>query len=160
MMIPAEAERGMCHRSKWLTAGSTRIARHAARSKVMQKELAKKQKAMRRPRTIAQRSHAIRLNNRDCSGSAELRIIPSRLLLLGVRLRSSCPPFERKEIPETLHEAVLRRKRCATNEMTANSNKRCIKALDTWNIRKPPTQASNKIPNKTMNTEASSFFSD
>jgi hypothetical protein len=55
------------------------------------------------------------------------------------------------------HDAVLRRKRWAINEMTANSNKRCIKALDTWNTKKPPSHASNNIPNKTINIYASSF---
>jgi hypothetical protein len=53
---------------------------------VMQKELAKKQKAMRRTRTIAHRSQAIRLNKRDCSRSVELCIINIWWLLLGVAI--------------------------------------------------------------------------
>jgi hypothetical protein len=76
----------------------TVAARNAASSEVMQKVLAKKQKAMRRTRTMAQRSQAIRPNDRGCSRSVELRIIPNSSLPLGVPLRSTRPPVEGKKV--------------------------------------------------------------
>src|SRR5580692_10857183 len=102
MIVAAETERGTRKRSKLVTSGSTRMARNAASNRVIQKELAKKQKAMRRTRTMAQSSHAIRLNKRDWSNSVELRIIQISPLPRGIgSLHVRCPPctqFERKEV--------------------------------------------------------------
>jgi hypothetical protein len=68
---------------------------------------------------------------------------------------SGCDPLalqlSAKKIAQILHETVLRRKRWATSEMTANSNKRWIKKPDTWKTKNPPIHASNKIANKMMN---------
>src|SRR5579862_657768 len=74
MMIAADAERGTCQRSNRVTTGSTRMARNAASSNVIQKELAKKQKAITRTIKMAQRSQAMRLNSRGWSKTVELRI--------------------------------------------------------------------------------------
>jgi hypothetical protein len=67
----------------------------------MQKELAKKQKAMRRTSTMTQRSQAIRLNRRGWSKSVELRIIETRFSpschLQNSWVRPPCTPLERKE---------------------------------------------------------------
>src|SRR5580704_526189 len=77
------------------------MARNAASNKVMQNELAKKQKAMRRTRTIAHSSHAMRLSKRDCSNSVELRTIqtsrPPRLGIGSFRVRRLITPIRENE---------------------------------------------------------------
>src|ERR1700686_2814370 len=127
MIIPAEAERGTCHLSRYVTNGSTRIARKAASSSVMQKELAKKQKAMRRTSTMPHRSQAIRLNRRCWSKSVELRIIEtscSPSYHLQTRARDLlAPQLGPRRTAQVVHDRVLRWKKWTISERTANSSR-------------------------------------